>query len=816
MQPDLIKSYLTASWNHGAKHLSSTLLKTFGLAFGYLAAVLILLFVRDELAYDKWLPDSDRLYKLEVVYTPPGRDEIPFARTPYPALDALANHFPGAFESTTRVLAREVVVRKNSAGIKENFHYVDGDFLGIFALRLEEGEGGDLGSRPDGILLSRSAALKYFGEGNAVGKTLTVNEETVHVVLGVYADTPENSHFRPDFVAQLPSHGFANPEKFNSWRQIYVHSYFKVSNVSDIQKIRDNLKAFVDAKVPADNDWVPSQRMRLEVLPLTSIHLHSKSRLQLSAEVGDSAVVNTFLLVGVMILSVSLVNFSSLSLSQSMLRAREISVRKIVGATRRDITIQFLLESVLISLTAMVIAVVVANLVLPYFNEYVQKDLQLGLAANVGLFAGLATTAIAVGLVAGAYPAFVMSSFAPGKALRAANRSGGLGRNVAVFLQFSLAAVLMIATAVIYLQTNYASQIDAGFDKEYKLQLAIPPSASVQSETLAQRALSIRGVKLVGMSDDALPAENNKNITLQIPGAKDTELLVVEKVSVDHDFFAVYGVRPLSGRLFSESMAADQLVLDEKDGPINSGVVVNSKFVLKAGYSTPDQAIGKSVTATINDKLVTATIVGVVNDMHTRSVHFPVAPTMFFLEDRSALGYMSLQVEPEALSSVATALDSLWFELEPAIPIERSLVSRAFADLYRAEIKKANLFALFALLAVFMACLGLYSLAAFTLERRMAEIALRKVLGATRDSLVILMLKQFLLPALIAVAVALPLVLLFLSNWLKTFEYRVSLLANVHIIIACVLLIVLIASLTALNKVLEAVSRRPAEILNNE
>jgi putative ABC transport system permease protein len=813
---DLITNYLKAAKNHGYKHLSSSLLNTLGLAFGFLACILIMLFVRDELSFDKWLADNERLYKLEVVYTPPGRDEIAFARTPYPAIDALKVYFPGAFQEATRILAKDVVVSKDSSGLREEFHFVDGDFLKIFGLELLEGEGERLASRPDGILLSKSAALKYFGEDGAVGRSLTIDNDSVYVVLGVFSDTPQNSHFRPSFVAQLPNHGFTDPQKFNSWRQIYVHTYFKVRGAADVQAISDGLASFVDTEIPADNDWVPSERMRLELLPLTDIHLHSKSRLQLSSDLGDRAVVDTFILVAVLILLVSVVNFSSISLSQSMLRSKEISVRKVVGASSRDIATQFMLESLLISLLAMLLAMLGTYLVLPYYNEYLQKSLELGLAGNGLVFAWLAAGALAIGLLAGAYPAFVLSLFTPGKALRAASRTVAFARSATVVLQFSLAAGLMIATAVIYLQTNYASKFDAGFDKENKLQIAIPSNATFSAESFAQRALAINGVSRVGMSDDSLPSRNNRNITLQIPGAKDNELLVAERVAVDFDYFAVYEVPALSGRLFTADMASDQLALGEPDAAVNAGVVVNRKFVVTAGYASPDQAVGKTVTTEIDGRHVNATIVGVINDMHTRSTHFAIAPTMYFLEDRERLDYISLDVEPAFLGGVGNAVDTLWLELEPSTPIEKSLVARDFADLYRVEIKKANLFALFALLAGFMSCLGLYSLAAFTLERRMAEIALRKVLGATKPGLVGLMLKQFLIPVAIAIAIALPASLIFLTDWLKAFEYRVGLLDNAHVIAACVVVTVVIAILTVLNRTLDAASRRPAGVLKND
>jgi putative ABC transport system permease protein len=554
-------------------------------------------------------------------------------------------------------------------------------------------------------------------------------------------------------------------------------TYLKLKPLSSSAAVEARLREFASTlpiKVD-ENSNLPEYEFSL--INIADIHLHSQATNPLNAA-GDIVVVNTFSLIALLILVMASINFTNLASAQSLKKSREVSVRKVLGAQRSQIAAQFLLESVLISLIALITSLAIVELILPAYNDFLGKDITLDLAANVVEVIILVCFAVLVGIVAGAYPAFIASSFRPADALRSshASETGSTKiRPVLLVVQFTISIGLIISTLVIYAQTLYSQNLDGGFAKENRLTLTgagynkVAPASAMLKEQL----LKVPGVLNVGISTDTFPNNYSNFTTLSFRGKEGIQSASVETMSVGVDFLKTYDIAPIAGRNFSSEYRSDfPAPTPDSTNVIKLGAIVNESLLALSGYGNAEEAIGRTMTMG-NEPLVEITIVGVVKDLYVGSTREQTAPQIYFPSERG-MDFIALELEDGFGDTTIQEIREVWVAQLPDVPLIASFTTDTFNALYIADIRRVAIFAAFSVLSIIISSIGLYGLAAVVAESRTKEIGIRKVLGATIFSIVKLLLVQFSKPILIANVIAWPLAYYNMENWLSSFAYRID------------------------------------------
>jgi len=788
----MLRNYLATALRNLVVNKLHAAINIGGLALGLAACLLILLFVRDELSYEDWLPKADRIARLGVTFTIPGREPLVFASAPGPAKAALEKDYSSDIAQVVRVLAGPEPVRVGDRQFSDKMNYVDAGFFQVFDLPMVEGERETALKSNTGLLLSRRMARKYFGDGSPLGKVVTVANKVDYTVAGVFEDLPANTHLDLDMIA-LFDHGryVERPWVADNWTSANMHLYVLFRSADGMARVAPELPAFIDRNVHLDIPGFEkakiSDLLHFDLTPISDIHLRSHKQQEFKPG-GDIAAVVAFSAIALLILLVACINFVNLATARSMQRAREVAMRKVLGATRRQLILQHLGEAVLTAVVALVCAAALVELALGPYNAFLHKELALDFAGDPMLFAIAAGLVAVVGVMGGLYPAVYLSGFRPARVLKA-NQSAASGstrfRNALVVFQFAISIGLIVCTGVVYGQTVYARHIELGFESRNRLVvegLSDMPQRDLD-ETLKKEIGALPGVRRVSLSGDRPPLEGQNSTLLfpsSVPGA---DKLIPETFDVDVDFFDAYGVRPLAGRVFSRDFPGDAEVIP-RDGVSepHQSIVVNQTFVATLGVSRPQDAIGKVLwepvdILTKDKRLNRTTIVGVVADMHLRSVRTEVAPMIFGLGERGKYDFLTIEVEPGRMREVRDGAARVWAHLVPSVPLRTGLVDENLAAQYDADEQRAQTFAAFAVFAVLIACLGLFGLASFAAERRTKEIGLRKVMGASVRDIVRLLVWQFSKPVILANLIAWPVAFYFMSRWLAGFRYAIDLTA---------------------------------------
>jgi putative ABC transport system permease protein len=789
----MLRNYLATALRNLVKHRLYSAINIGGLALGLAACLVILLFVRDELSYDEWLPNAERIAKLEVTFAVPGREPLAFSQAPGPAKAAMEKEFSSDVEKAVRIFRTEQPVRLGDRQFIEQVNYVDPTFFDVFDLPIAEGEREPALASNSTVLLSRRAAEKYFGDQPAIGKVITVDNELDLRVAGVFADLPANTHLELDLIARLDPQRYTDrPSVLETWTSANVHLYVLFRSAEAIARVEAELPGLIKRNVvldiPGFKDADLSKMLLLDLLPVLDIHLRGRKTGHFRPG-GDIAAVYAFSAIAALILVIACINFVNLATARSMKRAREVAVRKVVGATRRQIIAQHLGEAVLTACVSLCLALALVELALPAFNAFLHKQLSFDFAdpTQLGLALGLVGV---VGLLGGLYPAIYLSHFRPARVLKA-NQSSASGsprfRNALVVFQFAISIGLIVCTAVVYVQTIYARTMDLGFDAEGRVvvqALSDLPSGELR-ETLKKEVSALPGVRKAALSSDAPPLRGMENTLLFRTAVPGNDRLLIETQVVDVDYFDVYGVLPLAGRLFSREFPADVRVQpDDKRTEPTESVVVNEAVLRRLGVARAQDAIGMTVWEPIEisersptpDRLARVTIIGVISDLQLRSARTEIAPFLYYLQDgHRGFSYLTVAIEPGRVAEVQRGITAIWQRLAPTVPIRMSFMDDDIAAQYDADEQRAQTFAAFAVFAVLIACLGLFGLASFAAERRTKEIGLRKVLGASVFDIVRLLVWQFSRPVLIANLIAWPAAFLFTRHWLAGFRYAIDL-----------------------------------------
>lgn len=768
----MFKNYLKIAVRSLLKNKIYTAINILGLTVGLACCVLILLHVQDELSYDDFHPNKDQLYRVALERIYPDYTSY-YALIPSGFSEVFARELPEV-QHATRLIGFPnftSIVEYREQVFEENYvFFADSNFFEVFDFEILQGDPNGILSEPNTVILTQSTARKYFGDESPVGKTLEINQNDNEVV-GVMQDIPENSHMKFDFLSSSTNLGFIQQPNYIAFSS---YTYLELNPASDPIQVEEKIPPLVEqyASGQIERDLGVSYREYiaagngydyfLQAIP--DIHLHSNLQSEIQPN-GNIIYVYIFISIAVLILIIACINFVNLATARSAERAREVGVRKVMGSNRAQLIRQFLTESVFISLCSMILAVGLIYLILPYFNNLAQKELSLILFGNGFIGILLLGFALLVGLLAGLYPAFYISSMKPAEVMKGKFQSNARGRwlrNGLVVFQFAISIILISGTLVVNNQMDFIQNKRLGFDKENLLVIENIGNLE-QTDAFKQQLLNLADVELVGGAG-ALPGDVFFGIQFQKPG--NPEVLTGKGMTVDDHFVETMEMTMVEGRSFSE----------EYNDSLN--VILNQAAVKAFGLEDP---VGTRLTSSnqVNNEQVTSvfTVIGVVEDFNFESLRTEITP-LALLSTESAVGFenfLTIRLNTDNFSGVVGQAESMWQTMAPDSPFSYTFLDSDLAQLYRSEQTSASIFAVFAIIAIIIACVGLFGLAAYTAYQRTKEIGVRKVLGASVSGIVLLLSRDFARLVGIAFIIAVPVAWYVMQSWLQNFAYRVDL-----------------------------------------
>jgi len=824
---DRIEDYAVSAMQTFRRHPVNTFINIGGLAVGLAACLVIALHIQDELSFDLKFENHDRIVRVEQRLHLTGTDIPASPQLAMPASRDLDN-FGTPIEAKTTIVHMPRIVRQGEEQNFETVAFAESNFFDVFDFSSMIDRPERALENPNSILISEDMAVRYFPGGRALGGVLTLNNDVDYEVIGVFPKLPRDIHFRFDFLVLFDEErDMPRTWRFN--RTIATtYTYIEVAQGTDLESLETRIDSHLQDL--AHQQWPRAGTVGFGYLltPLADIHLYSESRFDM-APPGDIGVVITLAIIAGLILAIASINYVNLTTARAAERAREVSIRKTLGATRGQLIVQFLLESVVLTALALLVALALVWLVLPAFNGFLDKELALNLAGDPVRALLLGSVAVFVGLLGGLYPAFVLSSFRPARVLRS-NQSAASGstwlRNALVVLQYSVSFALILITVLIVRQTDFARHYDLGFDTSHKVNVDVSdPAAQPHISVLENEFRRIPGVAGLTMMKRAIPGGISYLWEMSIPEFSSGGGRRVANYEVDEDFFAVMDIEVIAGRAFSAEFQADRFVPPDQRNQNTAeqvfsigSIVVNESLLDVFGIPDARAAIGARVFIEPQNiyRNVEAVIVGVVKDVHFDSVHNETRGGYFSLRVKEELGAMTLALETNDLAATMGEIDRVWGEVVPSVPVVRRFLDSAFNELYLEEERRGRLFSWFAGLAVVISCLGLYGLSSFTAIRRKKEISIRKVLGASVQDVVWLLLVQFTRPVLVSALIGLPVAGLFVNDWLSTFAYRIDLVDHLYLFPLALIGLLAVAWATVSLHAIQAARARPVESLRTE
>jgi putative ABC transport system permease protein len=809
----MLKNYLKIALRNLLRHKGYSLINITGLAVGIACCLLILLYVQDELAYDRHHEKAEQIYRVVLDGRLADKD-FHFAVASAPLAVMLPKELPEVLASTRLQNRAGILVRHGEKRFTEDrIFYADSTMFGVFTMPLLLGNSQTALAQPNTIVLTAAMAAKYFGDENPIGKTLALDNQNYQIT-GMMQDVPRQSHFHPDFLAAMAT---LSDSRDQSWLSNNFYTYLVLPANSDPKAFETKLaavvKKYVDPQIKAaigvgfDEFIASGGRYRYVLQRLTDIHLHSKLDVEIEPN-GDIKYLYIFSAIAVFILLIACINFMNLATARSANRAKEVGVRKVLGSLRTQLVQQFLSESMLISFIALLIAIGLVELLLPFFNNLAARHLQADFFSdNLARF-GLIGFALLVGIIAGSYPAFFLASFQPvsvlkGKLSRRGGRSHWL-RSGLVVSQFAISIALIVGTAVVHQQLQYVQSQNLGFNKAHVVVIQKASELGQQGQAFKQELLRYPNVLNASTSTE-VPGRWFSNTAVQPEGAPPDRLELVWYLAADDDFVKTLDMKITAGRNFSKAFSMD-----------SSAVIINETAVKRLGWT---DAVGKKIVlrGRTPEESLKFTVIGVLKDFHFESLRQEIRP--FALFPQSALrertpSFVAVRIRPQNLPATLAFLEDKWQEFVPHHPFEYSFLDADFEALYRAEQRTGKIFGAFSALAILIACLGLFGLASFMAVQRTKEIGVRKVLGASISQVVILLSKDFTQLVLIAIAIAAPVAYFAMNRWLQNFAYRIDIGWWVFALAGGLAL--LIAFITVSTQALKAALANPVEALRYE
>lgn len=755
----MIRNYFKIAFRNLWRHRGFSALNISGLAIGMAAGFLILLYVGFELSYDTMHSRGERIYRVVSDIKTPS-DEYKMPLVDWSALGTLEPHFP-EIASSTRVLDLGLIVQKgNENFLEEKSLAADSTFFKIFDFKLIQGNPETVLKAPFSIVLTESAAKKYFGKQNPVGQSLKImKEEYSATITGVMKDTPNNSQIQADVLLSMTSFTqVINPDIDQSWANYDARGFMLLNPGINPKKLVRKFNSYLKEK-NGDKMRESQLETRTDLEPLEDVYLYSKRGSNGSGHITN---VYIFSIIALFILLIASINFINLTTARSVERAKEVGIRKVIGAQKQQLALQFIGESLIICILAFVLAVGLAALGLPYFNGLAGKVVAESIFLKPNYLLLLFGISLFIGLLAGVYPALVLSSFGPVSVLKgkfSSSNKGALLRKGLVIGQFTISIVLIIGTLVIYNQMNYMQNQDLGFAKGH---IVVLKTGAGADQDLIEKELNSNPNILSVSRSSAVPGGGGSQHSAlsKISNSRGKmQALTIELYGIDSKYIPQFDIKLVAGRNFSKDFASDS----------TDAMILNEKTVKLLGFADPKDAIGSKFEQWGRQ----GQIIGVVKDFHISSLKQEIEP-LSIVYGTNDLGLLSLKVNATNLPKTLSFIKATWGKFLPKLPFDYYFLDEFFARQYRAEERFGNLFLNFAALAIFISCLGLLGLAAYSTIQRRREIGIRKIIGASVPSIVNLLSKEFIILVGVAFLIASPIAWYGMHKWLQGFAYRID------------------------------------------
>lgn len=792
----MFKNYVKVALRTIKRQKVYSFINILGLAIGIACCLLIYLYVSYEMSYDKFHPDSSRTYRVATNSRIQARSHM-WALTPAPLAPVLEEGFP-QIEHAARILfkGRGVVEKDQQLSFADRIFYSDPEVFKLFGIQLLHGESSNALLRPNTMVITQSFSAIHFGQDNPVGKTLTI-DRTEYEITGVVPDPPSNTHFRYNILMNI--NDLANDYHMSSWNHMYLYTYIKLRKDIEPNDFEANIRHVADIHRKSEGEK-GGVKQEYFLQPVGAIHLHSHLLAEMD-QPGSPLYLYIFSAVGLVILLLACINFMNLATARSMNRAMEVGMRKVIGAHRRQLVGQFLGESLLTAVIALTLSLLLAEILRPFFNELSGKKFLFIDFFQPGLLFLLIALALFAGLIAGSYPAFLLSAFKPVTILRGFLRAGTRSaelRKALVIFQFAVSVFLIICTFVIYRQISFMKDYPLGFEKEQKLVIPVRVDISTKYENIKNEFLNHPTVHRATVSS-SIPGWGIHMHYFRLSEGNNREEHSLQHLYVDFDFLQTYEIDLMSGRSFQKELRTDA----------SEAYIVNESAVKVFGLDSHQEILGK----TIDCGDVPKRIVGVINDFHFYGLQGAIEPLVLEIMP-SKFNFLTLSVNTDNLSTGLPFLEDKWRELFPGYPFEYFFLDEDYNLQYRNEERTGKLFAVLTFLGFFIACLGLFGLASFTAEMRTKEIGIRKVLGASVSKIAMLLTMDFTKWILVASVVAWPLAFWISKKWLEDFAYRINIPFAAFII--ATLIAFLVALVTVSHQALKAAISNPVEVLRHE
>jgi putative ABC transport system permease protein len=801
----MLRNYLKTSLRNLWKRKSFSLINIVGLAIGMAVSFMILLYVWNEVTYDRFHENAAHIYRLATKIDAQGR-HLEVASVPAPLGPALVDQFPEVARSARlRDFGTRIVSYEDKLYEESQIYHADPDLFRVFTIPIVRGNPETWLQAPFQMLLTEEMAEKYFGSEDPLGKSIKLDNRYAYTISGIVGKMPENSHFKFNMIGSLSSLQQIRKD-LHMWMGFNYATYLLMEGDPSIEEITTKYNDLLMSNIPDQFKQLGAE-VEIFLQPMKSIHLHSHLEGEMEPP-GNPAFIRILTTIALFILLIACINFMNLATAQSSKRAKEVGMRKVLGAHRGKLIGQFMGESLLLSFISLIIAVMLIIVLLPVFNNLVEKELVFNPAQNGIILLGLVGITLLAGFFAGAYPAFFLSAFIPLEVLKSRFKAGKghrFFRNGLVTLQYIISITLIISTFVIFYQLHHVKNRDLGFDKEQVAVISLTGQVSQKHDVFKNEILRLPGViKAAGSS--TVPGRGLSETMFTFEGV-DQKKQVLPITEIDADYLETMDMQVVAGRGFSKDHPGD-----------NKAMILNETLVRQLGW---DEPVGKTVAmmdlADYDDPgkgfvEVPYTVIGVVRDFHFESLHEKIRGHLMKMSGE--VNRVSVRLRPGNIAGTLGSIQNIWRELEPAYPFSYVFLDESFDRLYRSEQRMGQIFISFTLMAIFISCLGLFGLASFTADQRTKEIGIRKVLGASVSNVVLLLSKDFTKWVILANVVAWPVAYWVMKRWLQGFAYRISL--TFWIFIFSGVLAVIIALLTVSTKALRAAVANPANSLRYE
>jgi putative ABC transport system permease protein len=766
----MFKNYLKTAVRNLLRYKGFAIINISSLTIGIIGCLVIGLFVWDEWKFDKEIPGAENIYRIYEERNNNGN--ITYGAPVPPAYASfLKQQYPEVDVSMRILMSADKFLME--LGEKKNYEdkgwFVESSFFRVFPLKFSKGDPNTALNEPRTVILTEDIAKRYFNNEDPINKTIYIDKDTF-AVKGVLAKLPSHFHLNFHYLMSLPTAGIAK-ERMERWTWHQFYSYVKLKPGANVQQLQDKFQAHVKKEIfptlgQAGFTFLPFFQ------PLKDIHLKSADFIYDNAIRGNQTYVKALTIIALFVLIIACFNFINLATARSLRRAKEIGVRKVIGAERKQLVIQFIGETILLSVFSMLLAVITTFLIVPVLNQFTGKSIEFNPFSNPLLALIVLVTGVVIGMLAGIYPALVLSGFQPIRVLKnmklVGTGSGAWLRQSLVVIQFALSVLLIVATTIVYRQTKYLNDKDLGFNKEQIIYFQLRGDMERDLETFKselKRSSSIVSVT----SGYGLPGDQYAGDGVTTIGNDGEKERPANVFIGDHDYVKTLGLRIIAGRDFSRAMSTDE----------REAFIINETAVKEWGFGTPEKAIGQPISwnewepkDTLNT-VKKGKVIGVVEDFHYKSLHEKVTASVIQIYPQVVFK-VAAKLKTADIKNTIAYLTSVWNKFSPGYPLDYKFMDDTYGAMYKAEEKLSDLLWAFTIMAIIVGCMGLFGLAAFSAEQRTKELGIRKVLGANAFNIVGLLSKNFLLLVIIASVIAFPIAWWAMNSWLKDFPYRVT------------------------------------------